>query len=217
MLGERALEYAKRAGLNKYYTPQVQVELGGTEFLVYGSMSWTVATVRTMEWELVRPAYMSITGDSRDDVDHDAARNVVAGELQKHWADCSNRQDLMPTIEEQQRERIKFALHDPPVTPTGSQASRKSRVQGGSMAAKKKAAKKEKAEKAPKAKKEKAAKAESNGVPQRGASGLAATLIAGGNHSRESVTEKVQEAFPQVKNVAPAVSYAARCVGVTLE
>lgn len=216
MLGERALEYAKRAGLNEYYTPQVEVELGGTTFFVYGSMSWTVATVRTMDWETIRPAYVAITGDSREDVDEDAARNVVAGELQKYWADCQNRQDLMGTITEQQDKRIEFALQDPPVTPTGSNAAH-GRKRGGSMATKK-AAKKPKAEKA--AKKPKAEKKESaagNGVPQRGASGLAAKLIGEGDHSRESVTAKVTEAFPDVKNVAPAVSYAARCVGVTLE
>lgn len=201
MLGERALEYAKRAGLNEYYTPQVEVDIGGVSFLVYGSMSWTVATVRTMDWEGVHKAYVSITGDTRDEPDKDAARNVVAGELQKHWADCQNRQDLMPSIEEQQKKRIKFALKDPPATPAGSHAAHGRTKRGGRMSKKGK-------------------KKDGDGeqkIPQRGASGMAAKLISEGNHNREDVTKKVTEAFPDVKNVAPAVSYAARCVGVDLE
>lgn len=195
MLGERALEYAKRAGLNKYYTPQVEVTLGGRVFLVYGSMSWTVASVRTAEWDDVHKAYVAITGDHREDVDQDAARNVVAGELQLHWADCQNRQDLRPVIEEQQSKRIEFALKDPPATPAGSNAA-SGRKPGGRVT---------------KTKEEGGTK-----IPQRGASGLAAKLIQEGDHSLESVKAKVQEAFPDVKNVSPAVSYAARCVGVTL-
>jgi hypothetical protein len=215
MLGERALEYAKRAGLNEYYTPQVEVDLGGVSFLVYGSMSWTVANVRTMEWANVHKAYVSITGDSREEVDQDAARNVVAGELQKYWADCQNRQDLKTVIDEQQAKRIEFATQDPPVTPAGSHAAQ-GRKRGGSMATKKKVSKKKASDKAAEKKPKKEASGGSE-VPQRGASGLAAKLIGEGDHSRESVTKKVTEAFPDVKNVAPAVSYAARCVGVTLE
>lgn len=68
------------------------------------------------------------------------------------------------------------------------------------------------------AKKEKKAAA-SNGetrIPQKGASGLAAKLIGEGLHDRAKVTEKVTKAFPDVKNPAPAISYAARCVGVSL-
>lgn len=203
MLGERALEYAKRAGLNKYYLPVVDIELGGVTFSVFGSMSWTVANVRAKTWEEIQPAYVAITGDHRDDVNEDAAKNVVAGELQKHWAEYHDRDDLIEAINEQQESRIKFALQDPPAIPAGTKAVHRRTTQGGRMTKKKDGKKKT-----------------SDGndkIPQRGASGHAAKLISEGDHSRESVTKKVSEAFPNVKNVAPAVSYAARCVGVTLE
>src|SRR5690606_6803560 len=146
-----------------------------------------VASVRARDWNDVRAAYVSITGDNRDNVDEDAARNVVAGELQKHWADCQNRQDLKPVIEEQPSKRIEFALQDPPVTPTGSDAAHGRKPGGRSMATKKE--KKDPSEK----------KASTGGnIPQRGASGLAAKLIQEGDTSKESVTKKVQEAFPNV-------------------
>ena len=193
MPGERALEYAKRAGLNKYYLPVVEVEIGGTTFLVYGSMSWTVAEVRSKGWEELKPAYVDITGDTREDPNIDAVRNVVSGELQKHWAKYHKRDDLMPSIEEQQRKRIEFALQDPPAAPAGPTA-RSRRTSSGSSTM-------------------------SDGekkVPKKGASGYAAELIAAGNHNKDDVTKKVTEKFPDVKNVAPAVSYAARCLDVTL-
>jgi len=207
MAGERALEYAKRAGLNEYFLPVVEVALGGVDFVIFGSMSWTVATVRNMVWEDVRKAYVAMTGDQRDDVNHDAATNVVAGELQKHWASYHDREDLKDVIDEQQDARIAFALRDPPAMPAGSPTAGKSRsTRSDDMAEKKKAAKKT-------AKKTETA---SFAVPQRGASGFAARLISEGTTSREELTTAVQKAFPNVKNVAPAISYAARCLGVTL-
>ena len=208
MAGERALEYAKRAGLNEYFLAVVEVTLGGVVFQIFGSMSWTVAHVRNLEWEDIHKAYVSITGDQREDVDHEAATNVVSGELQRHWADYHSRDDLKKIVDEQQEKRIAFAMQEPPATPAGKPSAGNSRTtRSGDMTKKKKA---------PSKKKKKAPDKEEVKVPQKGASGHAAKLIADGKTDRAKITAAVEKAFPDVKNVAPAISYAARCLDVTL-
>jgi len=189
MTGARVLKYAERAGFNQYYMPLVQVELGGYEFDVFGSMSWTVSTVRGLPWETIHPAYVAITGDEREDVDQDAAADVVAGELQKHWAEYHNRHDLLLAIDYQQQKRIERALEPPQPKPVARTRAPRERKEGSTTDGK---------------------------IPQKGASGYAVRVIEGGETKRSEVERIVSEEFPDVKNISPAVSYAARCLGISL-
>jgi hypothetical protein len=181
----------KHLGTNEAYRRILMVDIGGVELEIFGSMSWTVAETKRLGWEVLRKAYVAITGDERDEVDPDEGMSVVAGELQKHWAEYTGRQDLLPAISEQQDKRIEYAIRSRQVEPPPPRAAVSREPKERNMGEKKE-------------------------VPTKGASGLAAKLIQEGDTSKASVTAKVQEAFPAVKNVAPAVSYAARCVGVTL-
>lgn len=114
--------------VNSAYVPQLEVELSGVKFPVFGSMSWTVAQVKKRDWETeVRPAYVGLTGDGRPEVDRDLATQVVCGELQFTWAEISKRDDLMPALRDNQEKRVDAAV-------TSVEQPKKGKGSGGSRA-----------------------------------------------------------------------------------
>jgi len=192
--GNSLVKRQVEAGANEAYLEILKVTIGGVEWSIYGSMSWTVSQTKKHPWEELRAAYVEVTGDTREEVDREQAANVVAGELQKSWAELKGREDLKEGLERNQNKRIELAMKS---VETVKESKKKS--------------------KEPKAKKEPKPVPEGKSIPTKGASGTAARLIQEGMRSRTEIVAKVKEAHPDVKNVEPAVSWAARCVGQKLE
>jgi hypothetical protein len=192
--GNSMVKRQVEAGANEAYLVIMTATIGGVEWSIYGSMSWTVSQTKKHPWEEIRAAYIEITGDTREEVDHEQAMNVVAGELQKSWAELKGREDLKEGLERNQNKRIKLASESVETVKE----------------------KKGKKTKEPKAKKEPKPVPEGKSIPTKGASGTAARLIQEGMRSRVEIVEAVKKAHPDVKNVEPAVSWAARCVGQKL-
>lgn len=191
--GASAVKKAKEAGLNEAYLEVLKVKLGGVEWSIFGSMSWTVSQAKKHPWDEVHRAYVEVTGDERDNVDKDMAVNVVAGELQLSWAQATGREDLLDNLRSNQDKRIKECVeyaYDPekPKRKKSGGGSKRKRVMGPNGQA----------------------------IPERGASGTAAKLMQQGELNRKVIEEKTSEENPDVKNIAPAVSWAAKCVGVEL-
>lgn len=192
--GNSMVKRQVEAGANEAFVVIQTVTLADIEWSIYGSMSWTVSQTKKHPWEELRAAYVEITGDQREEVDREQAANVVAGELQKSWAELKERSDLKEGLERNQAKRIELAMKSVETVKE----------------------KKGKKEKGPKKERDQKPAPEGVKVPTKGASGTAAKLIQEGMRSRVDIVAKVKEAHPDVKNVEPAVSWAARCVGVKL-
>lgn len=198
---------------NAHFQPILQVELGGITWPVYGSMTHTVNETRKGDWAAIRQSYVSITGDQREEVDQEQAKNVVAGELQIAWAKYKKREDLLPSIERHHKQRIEKAVtsvqsddapkkrvKERPINPpTGERnMSEESTSNGGGT---------DTAEKAPKA------KAERFG---RGVMGVAAREIRAGNTDEADIIKKAEAENPGCKAPGRHIRYVAKELGVQL-